>query len=80
MEAENHFLLESLAACHGTQSKLVTYFMVNTAFINYLDNLNLISSLKVPILLNWTTHEQTLPISFQLFDFDPDLLNSPKTV
>ena len=31
MEAENHFLLESLAACHDANSKLVMYFMVNTA-------------------------------------------------
>ena len=36
-EAENHFLLESLAACQDSNSKLVMYFMVNTAFVNYLD-------------------------------------------
>ena len=52
--------------------------MVNTAFINYLDNLT--NSLKFPLLLNQTTHEQTLPISLQSFDFDPDLLKSPKTL
>ena len=43
IEAENHFLLESLAACQGVNSKLVMYFTVNTAFTNYLDlfsNLN----------------------------------------
>ena len=33
IEAENHFLLESLAACQGIKSKLVLYFTVNTAFI-----------------------------------------------
>ena len=37
IEAEKHFLLESLVACHDTNSKLVMYFMVNTAFVNYLD-------------------------------------------
>ena len=37
MEAENHFLLESLAACQGINSKLLICFTVNTAFINYLD-------------------------------------------
>ena len=37
IEAGNHFLLESLAACQGTNSKLVMYFTVNTAFIYYLD-------------------------------------------
>ena len=37
IEVENHFLLESLAACQDTNSKLVMYFTVNAAFINYLD-------------------------------------------
>ena len=43
IEAENHFLLESLAACQDTNSKLIMYFTVNTAFVKYLDqfcNLN----------------------------------------
>ena len=40
IEAENTFLLESLAACHNVDSKLVMHFMVNTAFVNYLDSLN----------------------------------------
>ena len=37
IEAENHFLLKSLAACYETNSELVMYFTVNTAFVNYLD-------------------------------------------
>ena len=37
IEVENHFLLESLAACQDTNSKLTMYFTVNTAFVNYLD-------------------------------------------
>ena len=37
IEAENHFLLESLAACDNTNSKLTMYFTVNRAFVNYLD-------------------------------------------
>ena len=44
---ENHFLLESLAACQNTNSRLVMYFTVNMAFINYIDNLT--NSLKFPI-------------------------------
>ena len=40
MEVENNFLLKSLAACHDDNSKLVMYFMDNTAFVNYLDSLN----------------------------------------
>ena len=37
IETENNFLLESLAACQHTNSHLVMYFMVNTAFVNYID-------------------------------------------
>ena len=37
IEAENHIFLESLAACQGINSKLIMYFTVNTAFINYVD-------------------------------------------
>ena len=62
---ENNFLLEPLATCHDAESKLVMYLMVNTAFVNYLDNLA--ESLKFLILLNRTTHEQTLPICLQKF-------------
>ena len=53
---------------------------LHMAFINYLDNLNLMNSLKVPLLLNQTTHEQILSISVQSSDFDPNLLNSPNTL
>ena len=35
IEAENNFLLESLVACHESNSKLGIYFMVNTAFVSY---------------------------------------------
>ena len=47
IEVENNFLLESLAACHDAESKRVTFFMVNTAFVNFLDKLT--ESLKFPI-------------------------------
>ena len=64
IEVENNFSLESLAACHDANSKLVMYFTVNTAFVNDLDSLNnLKDSLKSLILLNRTTNEQPLPIS-----------------
>ena len=78
IEAENHFLLESLAACHNAESKPVMYFTVNTAFVDYLDNLT--NSLNSPLFLNWTTHEQILAITLQSFVFDPDLLKSTKTL
>ena len=50
IEVENNFLLESLAACHDVDSKLIMYFTVNTALVNYLDSLdNLMDSLKFPL-------------------------------
>ena len=39
IEAGNNFLLESLVAFHDSYSKLVMYFTVNTAFVNYLDQI-----------------------------------------
>ena len=81
IEAENNFLLESLAACYDADSNLVMYFMVNTAFVNYLGSLdNLTDSLRFPILLNRTTYEESLPISLNAFDFDSILLNVPRTL
>ena len=77
IEAENNFLLESLAPCHGPESELVMHFAVNTAFVNYLNNLY--DLLEVTILQNQTTYEQTLPISLQSFDFNSDLLKAPIT-
>ena len=77
IEVENHFLLESLAACQDTNSKLTMYFTVNTAFDNYLDKFpNLTESLKFPIIRKKTTFEQTLPISLNISKFDPTLLTA----
>ena len=71
LEAENNFLLESLAAFHNVESKLVMYFTVNMAFVKYLDNYdNQTEILEFPILHNRTTLEQTLPNSLQSFEFD----------
>ena len=68
-EAENHFLLESLAACQGINSKLVMYFTVNTAFINCLDQFpHLTESLELPIIKNKTTFEQILSLNISKFD------------
>ena len=79
IEAENNFLLESLAASHDAESKLVMFFMVNKAFVHYLDSLDsLTNSFKFPIPLNRMTYEQTLPISLKLFDFNSELLKAPK--
>ena len=37
MEADNHHLLELLAACNKKLTKLTMYFTINLAFTNYLD-------------------------------------------
>ena len=76
IEVENHFLLEYLASCQDVESKLIMYFTVNTAFVKYHDNLT--ESLKFLILMNRTTHEQTLMINLQSFDLNCDLLKTPK--
>ena len=77
IEVKNHFLLESLAACQDTNSKLTMYFTVNTAFVNYLDKLpNLKSIFEFPIIRNKTDFEQTLPISLNISKFDPTLLTA----
>ena len=41
IEAESNFLLESLAACKGPETKtdLEMHFTVNLAFVNYFDNM-----------------------------------------
>ena len=81
IEAENSYLLESLVACHDVNSKLVMYFMVNTTFVNYLEEIdNLTDSMRFPILTNKTTFEQTLPLYLKAFKLDSDLLTTPKTL
>ena len=53
IEADNHYLAESLAACDNANSKLAMYFTVNTAFVNYLDMFpNLPESLEFPVIKN----------------------------
>ena len=62
IEAENNFLLESLAACQDSNTKLIMYFTVNSAFTNYLNEFNLMEELDIPILTNKSTSEVTLPV------------------
>ena len=64
IHAEEHSLLESIAACPGKQSDMTMYYTVNATFMHHLDNFKEqleISSLDVN--QNWTTQEQILPIS-----------------
>ena len=72
--------MESLAACHDSNSKLIMYFTVNTAFVTYLESLYDLSDLKFPILMNKTTFEQTWPISLNLAKFNSELVTTPMTL
>ena len=75
IEADNHYLLESLAACNNANSKLIMYFTIKTAFVNYLDMFpNLTESLEFPIIKNRTTFEQILPVSLNISKSDKMLL------
>ena len=81
IEVENNFLLESLAACHDSNSKLVMYFMVNTAFVDYHNQIDyLTETLEFPILKNKITFEQNLPISLKVSKLYSELLTAPKTL
>ena len=59
------------------------YFMVNVAFVIYLDQIdNLTDTLEFQILKkkNKTTFEQTLPLSQNVSNFDSELLTALKTL
>ena len=80
IEAESNFLLESLAACEGPETKtdLEMHFIVNLAFVNYFENM--MEESGMPISGNWTPQEQILLISLKTFEIDPKLINAPKTL
>ena len=80
IEAESNFLLESIAACDPERNDidLEMYFVANTAFLNYFDEL--INTLDIPAFHNITRQEHILPISLESKDFDEELLSAPKTL
>ena len=68
IEAENNFLLESIAVCPGKQSALTMYYTVNTAFMHFVDSLiknSEIENLDVHISQNWTTQEQVFQYHYR---------------
>ena len=78
IETDNHYLLEPLAACDIKNSEVAIYFMINTAFANYLDMFpNFTESLEFPIIKNRTTYKQILPINLNISGFDKTLLYAP---
>ena len=80
IDADNNYLLESLAACHDSNSKLIMYFTVNNAFTNYLNEFNLTEELEVPVFTNKSTSEITLPVYLNKSTFDESLLSAPLTL
>ena len=76
IEADNHYLLESIAACDNRNSKLVMYFTINMAFANYLDMFPNVTE-SFPLIRDRTTHEQPLPVNLSIPDFDTSLLHAP---
>ena len=78
IEAEYHFLLESLAACHDSNSKLVMYFTVNTGFVNYIDQFaNLTESLEIPIIKKKPISNRPYPYPLNVSKFDSASLTAP---
>ena len=80
IEAESNFLLESIAACdlERDSADLEMYFVANTAFLNYFEEL--INTLDTPFFHNITRQEHILPISLESDDFDKELLSAPETL
>ena len=80
IEAESYFLLESLAACKGSETitDLEMHFTLNLAFVNYFDDM--MEELGIPVSQNWTTQEKILPLSLETFEINPNLLNALKTL
>ena len=78
VEAKSNLLLESLAACESSETKadLEMYFTINLAFMNYFDDT--IEEVGIPILRNWTTKEQILPLSTETFEISPQFILMPQ--
>ena len=75
IEADNHYLLESLAACNNKDQNLVMYFTLNMAFTNYL---NMFPNITISSLIrDRTTYEQPLPINLTFPAFDTSLKGAP---
>ena len=76
IEADNHYLLESIAAYVNRDSKLVMYFTINMTFANYLDMFPNLTDL-FQLIKDRTSYEQPLPINLGVPNFDSSLLHVP---
>ena len=76
IEAESNFLLDSLTTCEEHEKPdLEMYFMVNLAFVDYLEQLN--ETITTPINRNWTNTKQPIPISLDSFQVNSKLMHAP---
>ena len=65
IETDNHYLLESLAACDNKAHNLVRYLTINMTFTNYLDKF---PNITTPSLFrDRTTYEQPINLTFPTF-------------
>ena len=79
IEAEDNFLLESLATCgENNIQKLEMFYTVKLAFLDHLEDLPEV--LDTPIDRNWTHDKQIFPISLESFEINSSLLQAPKTL
>ena len=78
LEADNHHLLESLAACNKTNTKLKKYFTINLVFTNYLNEISNLTD-HHSIDRSITEYEQVLPIHINVSGttFDSSLYLRP---
>ena len=76
IEADNHHLLESLAACDKRPTKLTVYFAINLAFSNYLELMPNITD-QLTLVRDKTDHEQLLPIYLNVSHCDNSLSDRP---
>ena len=79
IEAEDNFLLESLAACgENNIQKLEMFFTVNLAYLDHLADLTAV--LDTPTDRNWMHEKEILPILLGSFQINTSLLQAPKTL
>ena len=79
IEADNHYLLESIAAYDNKDSKLVMYFTIKMAFANYLDMFSNLTD-SFPLFKDKTMYEQPFPINLSVPDFDRSLLHEHRNL
>ena len=76
IEADNHHLLESIAACDNKVTKLIMYFTINLVFTNYLDMIPKLTD-SLPIIKDRMRYELPLPLNLSIPHFDNSLRHRP---